>query len=350
MQKHMLLALLMTFCSFESLKTINVHRASYASLPRITVHWENSSQKYSLTHSHLEAEAIFGTYDEQYFNAHLLPTGSITYRTTDQTVLGEALSKLLNALVSELLNTTKKKKTFDHFIVLKNQDFNPKTHSGLIILKFKHYPFVIKLFMETPETFVSPFSKGINPCFFFIMGGGMNRYLSGFTRVKNLEIVRDHIQSDPQWRNSLDTPRKWFWLPTNSRWFMVKSTNLGEQDHSMRFPGVYGIICDAIETDENFNIFRADNRKQAYNVCCFLGSRIDRHIDNFLIEKSSKKIILIDTEHFPTMVGLKEPLPTQGYLAWYLNLIKKCAIDSLLRSKQERKKIQKGTYRKTLRC
>ena len=45
----------------------------------------------------------------------------------------------------------------------------------------------------------------------------------------------------------------------------------------------------------------------------YLENRVDAHVDNFMVEKSTGIIVLIDTEHFPTMVGLKEPFEYDDY-------------------------------------
>ena len=67
---------------------------------------------------------------------------------------------------------------------------------------------------------------------------------------------------------------------------------------------------------------------------------MDAHVDNLLLEKETGKIVVIDTEHFPTMVGLKEPITFDTYSSWYLQLSGKCFKDNFLRDKQLRREMQ----------
>src|SRR5438128_603586 len=77
---------------------------------------------------------------------------------------------------------------------------------------------VLKLFIETPETFCNPYSKGPEPIFFWYMGGGAGRHVAGITRVKNLKTMKSLTELHPYWYDHIIFPRKWFWLPNNTRW------------------------------------------------------------------------------------------------------------------------------------
>ena len=317
----------------------SVHRPIDNHMPQITTRWVGEIQTYHLKHSHLEEHPIFNKFDKQFFLSHLLPQGPLAYRHDAQTTVdGAALSNLIEELVADLQHSKEKKTTFKHFTVLKQRDFNFKTCSGLIILKFKQYPFVLKLFMETPQSFVQPFSKGFEPSCLFIMGGGINRYLSGFTRIKNLEAIRERIKTSTYWSNLLDTPRKWYWQPERPEWFEVTGTNIGRQKtRTIVLPAVYGIVCDEIVSDHSLRLMHKSNRRIAMQLSQFLGNRIDPHIDNFMIEKSTGKIMVVDTEHFATMVGLKEQLECNGYTKWYSSLCCKFLADKFGRSKYKRR-------------
>lgn len=59
-----------------------------------------------------------------------------------------------------------------------------------------------------------------------------------------------------------------------------------------------------------------------------------------MIEKDSGKMVIIDTEHFPTMIGLKEPLEFEVYSEWYVKLSIKCLKDNFLRDKHTRRTLQ----------
>ena len=247
-------------------------------------------------------------------------------------VVGQVLHDLIEKLVVEI---KEHKTSFTDFKVLKKRDFNARTCSGLIIVKFKEYPFVVKLFMETPESFVQPFTKGWQPVCFFMMGGGVNRYLTGFTRFRNLEKIRDCILKDPEWAERIDTPRKWFWIPDTCRWFQMRSKNMGSYDqYRINLPCVYAIIADAVSVDKCFTLFNKNHRQTTMRLTQYLGNRIDPHIDNFMPEKDTNKIIIADTELFAVMVGLKKPLNFTNYKSWYLKLTLKSLQDMLFRSKR----------------
>jgi len=323
-------------------------------MPEITTEWIDSAKErvYHLRHAWFEESALFKQYEEAYFEEHLFPDGPVAVRNhPDCKVMGAELKSLIEDLVVTLQSIKRRKQEFEHFIVLKQRDYNPKTHSGLIVLKFKKYPFVVKLFMETPKSFVKPFSKGFEPSIFFMMGGGINRYLSGFSRVKNAEAIRLNIDLSPEWAGKIDIPRKWFWRPRQARFFRLTGKNIGESSERVAvLPSVYALICDAIEADRSLRLLNKANRRLAMRLSRFLGVRVDPHIDNFMIETGTGLIVLVDTEHFPTMVGLREPLEFNNYGQWYTRLSCKCFQDMFCRSKKERKAIQNTATPGILLC
>ena len=333
----------LTFSILVFFSTCQADRSMFrpvdAKKPEITTQWVGSEKLYRLKSYYLEDQALFNKFDYAYFMRHQLPRKTIYYRNSKiKKVSGQQLHKLAQELVQEL---RQHKKKFKHFKVLKSQDFNFRTVSGLIVLKYNRYPFILKLFIETPESFVCPFSKGWQPSCFFVMGGGVNRYLSGFTRIKNLEIVRKKISTDPKWSKKLATPRKWFWMPDNCRWFEVHGKNMCvNKQQKIIVPSVYAIVADAITIDKRYNLFNRAHRTFALKLCHFLGTRVDPHIDNFIKEKDTNKTLIIDTEHFPTMVGLRNPLYFTTYSSWYAQLTGKFLRDTLCRTKQYRTKLQ----------
>ena len=336
LRRHFVLFL---FFSVEGIRS--PHRPHDSTLPEIITSWPGSSEKFILRNSHLEEVALFKKFDKAFFLEHQFPDNSITLRNDPScTVSGTHIKELLEKLLRELRECVTKRTNFEDFTVLKCRDFNFKLCCGLIVLKFKNYPFVIKLFIEIPSSFVRPFSKGFEPIFFFVMGGGINRYMSGFTRVKNLEAIRLHIKNDPYWSEHIDLPRKWFWEPKDNKWFLLEGNNIGCVSHqSILLPSVYGIMCDEIKSDGSLRLINKANRRLGIRLSQFLGNRVDPHIDNFMIECETRKIVLVDTEHFPTMVGLKEPLYFDGYFEWYRKLIHKFLKDCYCRTKRERKAI-----------
>jgi hypothetical protein len=55
-----------------------------------------------------------------------------------------------------------------------------------------------------------------------------------------------------------------------------------------------------------------------------------------MIENNTNKIVIIDTEHFPTTVGIKEKVYFNNYFEWFSFLAGKCAKDWFFRSKKDR--------------
>lgn len=233
-----------------------------------------------------------------------------------------------------------KRRRFTHFDILRKSNFNRRKKCGLLILKFKDYPFVVKVFMETPKSFMRPYSKGFYPIFFYNMGGGINRHLLGFTRVENLHVIKNEIEKSEKWSKLISTPRKWFWKPTDCKEIELIGKNFGEKKEIRTvIPGTYCIIADAIKLkNKTFSLFDKQAREMCMSLCNYLSVRIDPHIDNFLLEEGSNKIVIIDTEHFPSIVGFKEDQHFNGYFEWYFKLSKKFLNDMFFQSKRKRLK------------
>ncbi len=328
--------IILTLCACRR----SVHRPGNEQLPEITTCWsDNPTEQFKLRNSHLEP-AIFTIYNEDYFLQNQLPEIIPSRHDPKKKYDSKDIIIDLEAAVSQLMNTNKKIKKLEKFTILKQTDYNYLKHTGLIILRHKQYPFVVKLFMESPDNFVKPFNRGIEECAFFIMGGGMNRYLAGFTRIPNRNEINKKINSNRYWNNLIDTPRKWFWLPKNYQTIDIMGKNIGNKPHFMRLPAMYALICDAIETDYAFTIFRQNDREVAISIAQFLGICIDPHINNFIVEKESKKIIIIDTEHFPTLIGIKDDFKINDFFTYYSRLIFKFMSKKLTYDKQARIELQ----------
>lgn len=377
--------------------TRSIFRPSHQKLPQIVTYWKDQpDMQYKLRDSHLELYPLFRSFNYNHFMSHQIPQGPLLYRNnTKKSVDGAVLCAQMEKALQELKEGKKK---LTHFKILKRKDFNDYMLSGNIILKFKEYPFVAKLFMENPHSFTLPFSKGWQPGGLYIMSGGINRFLAGFTRIKNLEQVQAHISKDPYWSTRLSTPRKWFYLPCNTRWFTLEGLNIGPRKYACtQFPSAYFTVSDAIITKgKTPTLFNKADRKRALKICHFLGNRIDPHIDNFVeedIEKSRqlseqlsdnktaplplynprlpkktflseqaqfqinqhtnasalqpsedtiKNMVILDTEHFASMVGLKEDIRYKTYLGWYSQLTRKFITDKYARLKSYRKQLQKN--------
>ncbi len=325
----------------------SVFRPDDPYIPILKVHWQDSKKVHVLKDYHLEEYPLFHTFDAEHFNSHLLPEGPITYRhDPSSTVDGQVLSDLIEQLVEDLLAERKHParaiKNLDNFTILKKRDFVWKNATGCLIVKFNDYPFIVKLFRETPSSFVRPFDKGFEPTCFFLMGSA-NRHVSGLTRIKNLEIVQEQIMNSEEWQDTIAFPRKWYWQPKNNRMFTLTGEHIGQGNEplSAQYPSIYAVVVDAIDIERVFSLTSSEDRKIALSVSKFLNSFIDAHINNFVEEKGTGKTVIIDTEHFPTVVGLRTELPGQGYVSWYSRLAFKRVKDTYCQTKYIRRNLQK---------
>lgn len=314
--------------------------------PSLQTCWtDNHHKKHCLYDSHLQEGGLFHLYQQEYFQKNILPESTITYRNNPEGfVTGSDLSRLIENLLQEIAQN---KKEFSDFVILKNRDFIHRKRVGLLVLKFKKYPFVVKLFIETPQSFVKPLNKGFEPTCFFMMGGGINRHLCGFTRVKNLEFLSNKITASPYWKDKVSFPRKWFWLPSKSRTITITGTNIGQRkQQSINIPSIYAVIADYIDVEKTLDLLSNQDRLTAMKLSNYLKQNIDPHINNYVIEKSTGLIVPLDTEHFLSMVGCESPPPCNGYVQWYMYLSCKMLYDTIGRTKNDRRYAQYKPYTK----
>lgn len=347
--RHLLLLCVLT-ASLQAPRS--VHRPQDPHMPEITTFWTDDNpdpakrKTYSLRSYYLSEWAIFGRYNKELLEKNQLPK-QISYRYEPTKGVDAAkLNALIEDFIQELATATKKRASFKHFTILKDRNFNYKINAGLIIVKFKNYPFVLKLFIEKPESFTQPFSKGFETGIFFIMGDGISRYLAGFTRIPNLLNIQQKVTADPYWSKHLVFPRKWYWTPRNNRTFTVIGKNIGTlPEQSIEFPSIYAIICDEIQIERQLHTYHTHDRAIVKEIIEFLDNRLRNHIDphiyNFLVEKGTRKTTIIDTEHIASMVGLHKPIEFHNNTQWYCNLAKKCISDALFRTKKDQRDIQK---------
>ncbi len=326
-----------------SLKSRSPLRRRDRYVPTISTEWEKrlSGEKiYTLTDPFLELYPLFKTFDLEHFKKNSLPDGPITYKNEqNKTVDGKELKKEMAHLFEEV---RAQKKKFTHFEILKKRDFTWRKQAGLLVLKSKKYPFVVKLFMETPRSFVRPYNKGFEPHCIFVISGGSTRHLLGFTRIKNAHAIKQRISENPYWSKRVIVPRKWFWYPEKYRWIHLDGYRIGNHDHiSIKMPAVYAIVADYIDGEREFSLLSGEDRKTAVDISNYLLCSLDPHINNFLVEKNTGKIAIIDTEHFPTMAGFKEHPRMTSYTSWYLHLFTKYIRNRFGRTKKERRDMQR---------
>ncbi len=331
---------LITFFSF-TLAARSPLRTPDPSLPEVTTYWHDNPQKsYTNRNAHYCQYPLFA-FSMATVEEDILPSTPIPYRNNEsQTVTGTHLKDLIETLVKEITQKGKryKKEPSKNFIILQDKNFSYSNSCGLLVLKFKDHPFVLKLFMEKPETITNPYTTGFEPLFFFYMGGGSNRHLSGLTRIKTLKIVKAQIAKMPKWANHVEFPRKWFWIPADSKNITIKGKNIADYPLETTIPGTYAIVADAIETDKEIPIDLKKKKRMVMQLCNDLHAYLDPHFNNyfFLRDVSQKKfkIVIIDTEHFPTMIGLQQKKHFRNHDSWYMYLMSKCAHDMFFQTKQ----------------
>ncbi len=352
----------------------SIHRTPEAT-PEITVYWrDDQTEKYRLRDSHLEEGAVFHTFDREYFESHMLPSGVIPYRyEPKKSIETSVLKKLLEELVCEMQAG---KTVFTHFEPLKKNEFNTHSRTGFIVVKFKDYPFVAKVFVEEPSSFVDPYSRGFRPMCIYFMSGGVMRHSTGFGRIPNLDIIRKHVADDPCWDALITMPDKWFWQPDNVRQLVVEGKNIGPNPSmKVTLPSVYAIVADLIIPEKRMSLISKKDARLCLDLCHYCDYCIDPNISNFVLERNieprTKKytvpipdnannhqrmvanymqelldddlsLCIYDTEHFRTLVGIKDaPFHTSNYVSWYLKLSKKFMRDKFFKFKYERIEAQK---------
>jgi len=282
----------------------------------ITTHWVNQPEMFQSRGKHFRYKPLFESFDKDFFETHLLPQNAITYRNDiSKTVHGSHLDSLINQALSQLRDG---KKQLTHFTIIKELEFNRSKLAGCMVLKFNDYPFVLKLFIETPQSFHRPRDKGFRHGQLSHISGGINRYLAGFGRIKNLEATQQYIIQNPQLSANIDFPRKWFWQPQKNKWFVLNGKGFGPQEFSVKLPEVYGIVTDEIVTTAPLHYVRKHYGRHIFKFCKSLKFNIDPNMKNFRLEQGTNKLVLIDTEHFPTLLGLTEELQVDNYFSLHL--------------------------------
>lgn len=335
------------FCIFFTFASVISARSPFRKKdkdePTITIRWKGAKKGISRTNWAYK-KSLFTTFNHDYFYSHLFPQHYVTKNNSCQDKID---CRILNKAIDNLMREIKKqKKEYTDFIILKDKNFNRKERCGLLILKFKNYPFVFKLFMETPQTFIDPYCKGPDNQFFFYMSGGMNRHIAGLTRVRNLELVQQQVENHPRWKDKIITPRKWYWLPKKPRWMQIDGHNIGtEKDVSTLMPSTYAIIADVLDTQEDAPALSLQKRSElVMQLCMDLQLFVDPHGDNFVVKynqiSNDYTISIVDTEHFPSLVGLKEQPFFTNHLEYYVYLGAKYFQDAFLQTKFDRKEAQ----------
>ncbi len=330
-------SIIILLCSF-----LNYPRSPFRkiekNIPTVTTVWSDGGKSYTRTSRYFHESPLFSIFEKKHFDAHVLPNRPITYRWNENvTVDGSVISQLIETLYKEV---EQKKHKYTHFKILQTKNFNRHRKCGLLVVKFKNYPFVVKLFLETPKSLTDPYCKGFENRVFHFMGHGANRHLSGLTRIPNLEYLMQLIKESDTWRNRIILPRKWYWKPKNERWINVTGKQFAYNNTlQTSLPGIYAIIADELDTSIKSSISMLEHHNIVLNLCNEMKLMLDPHLDNFILDFRDAgpfKIHIVDTEHFPTIVGIHKSKKFSNYIQWYGYLSCKAFNDMYLQTKKQR--------------
>lgn len=293
-------------------------------MPTLVVSNDTELHSYARTSAYYKKHPIFTVFDKQFFMDHHLPDTGITDT--------EGLSMLSRAEANQILNDIMQaladhKTLLPHGTVIRDTNFNYTTLCGVIMLKLHHYPLIVKIFRETPHSFVLPFSKGFEPATSFLMSGGSNRHIAGLTRIPNRELLLSLIALHPEWHEIVYIPRKWYWTPDPIEWLYIDGYHLDPKKSHLHttIPATYAVIADYITVDGNVALIDFEAQKDLImKLATICSLHLDPNMKNFIIHtkpgSDALRIAIVDTEDHACMTGLTEPITYTTHMEWYLAL------------------------------
>lgn len=301
--------------------------------PTIVVSDSTTPHSYARTSSHYKKNPIFTIFDYQFFRTHMIPQAGITDQHDHPMISKDALNNILNEIFNGLIE---RQSPLPHCTIMHDANFNYTTLCGLIMLKLNDYPLVIKLFRETAESFVSPFTKGFEPTTFFFMSGGANRHISGLSRIPNRERLLALVGADPRWKKIVHIPRKWYWAPEPIAWLRISGYHIdGIAQLSTKIPATYAIVADYINLEQKTDLDIETQKKLIMDLATVCSLHLDPHMKNFVISsEDGPHVTIIDTEDHACMTGLTEPITYTNHLEWYAVLTGKFLKNILFNIKQ----------------
>jgi hypothetical protein len=268
------------------------------SVSSIVVGWKSDWVRYRLSSHHLNPE-LFEVYDPDYLEQHRLPKGPISFRYhPEQSVLAEDLQKEVEIIVAQV---TDKSFPLKNLCKLKDAEFNESLREGFLIIKMEKYPFVVKLFITSPKSFVHPMKITMMSALYFLVLK-LNRHLFGLTRIRNRNLVMKKLQENSFWKSRVDAPRKWFWVAENSQSIVIATHFAQHPDRVIEIPSIYAIIEDAIDFSSHLSLWKERDRKLSLHLCNFLHHQVDSHPNSFVYEKETNKVVILDTEELPVVI------------------------------------------------
>ena len=121
----------------------------------------------------------------------------------------------------------------------------------------------------------------------------------------------------------------------------LKGTHFKDETSTVtnKIPEIFAIIADEIPCVQTTAIQKSQKINTIMSLCNDLDTFLDAHYDNFIFKKSDHKpftISIIDTEHIPTMTGLKKRQHFNNYWQWYSHLVTHCVKKMFFRTKRKR--------------
>src|SRR3990167_3624117 len=278
----------------------NYYRRLEKNIPTIKVFYadEKYPQKEIFSSFHIREFPIFQAFNkDEFFSRYLpkqIPLGN------GLIVKSQAIESQINGLLEEIFRNKKK---FKDFKIIK-KDFNYFKTEGFLVLKFNDFPLILKLSIETPFGLTHPFNKAFEERGIYTLGGA-NRYFLGFTRISNADKCSQLLDS-----TTITIPRKWTWTPKNGRWLKIEGCDLGGKPYQeISTPAIYALVCEEVCSTTKP---KTKDKRDYLKLCTELEYKIDPHSNNFTM--CGKKKNLIDTEHFPTLIGsTKKIKPCSSY-------------------------------------
>ena len=246
------------------------------------------------------------------------------------------LDQKINAIITAVMEDSR---PLPGCTILRDSNFNYKTKCGLLIVKLDTYPFVVKLFRETAESFVQPLTKGLEPASSFFMAGGSNRHITGLSRLPNREYLLSVIEANPHWREIVQMPRKWYWVPEPIAWLTIDGYHFkSETPLHTKIPALYAVVADYIELPTHASVVpHNEQEKIVMDLCCTCNLHLDPHLKNFIVYQTDgaphPTIAIVDTEDHQCMTGLNGAMTCSNYIAWYLMLGTKFLCDAVFHLK-----------------
>lgn len=287
---------------------------------------------HTLKNPYLRINPIQKGFDQDFFKKHYIPSNEML-QFHDQS--GSVSTNILEEKAQDLIAEIKAGQSiFTDFTILKDRDFNYKQLCGLLVVKYKDYPFVLKLSIEHPHTIVKPYGKSFEAKFVFIIGGNI-RHLTNFTRISNLENIKKIVMFNPYYLKNINFPRKWYWQPKNNYNLEITWNQSIYRDKELFIiPSIYAVISDYIDIDTSYP--QTELNKIAMKIATDTDFLIDPHAGNVVVEKDSTQYTLLDTENFRLMTGLDHTLNSKKYISWFFELSANCLKTYAGRSKKER--------------